>query len=198
MRERGPAAVVSLGGEAGQRRPITGVVLASLSVRRVAAMGLASRVLVLFTLFWSSAVTNGGAGLAPTRAPHLPTGELASVELSLGGVLGSATEVRVASTDAALVEALASVIRAGVPAEEHKCRDTSSITFLLADGSSVRLGLLRGHGEGSYEVRSYGDGTCGVFRVRVSELENAARMMGVCTLDPGAGGQLDALAIPTR
>jgi len=154
-------------------------------------MASAIRILALPVLCCSLAVAVSSATWSSDGPPSLPEGRLVWVGVSLGGSNGDLTELRVSSADTARIEALASVIRSGVPAKDHKCRDTGSITFVLTNGSTVKLGLLGGHSEGSYEYRYYRDLTYAVFRVDRAELETVLRCVGVCGLDPGGPGGID-------
>jgi hypothetical protein len=115
----------------------------------------------------------------------LQTREILSLRINLnpaGGGLGFETTVDGVDPR---VEALVALIRSARPGGGHKCPNTGAIRFRLEGGRVVGIGLLPGHGDGSFGLRVYdGDDLVAVYLVERDDLVRVLEPFGVPADDP--------------
>ncbi len=129
-----------------------------------------------------------GAGLVLRpwwKEPPLKSGAIKSLDIEWRAVRDGDRPGRTTTSDVPKIEALATLLREGEPAEDHKCADSAELTFHRVDGTLAHVGFLAGHDATHDEFRSYQGDRYGVYRVDRSRFRKAMADLGVTGLDPG-------------
>lgn len=145
-----------------------------------------------FSLGFGVVLVIGVLTLVPANRAHadepdvtLLDEKISSVGITLnpwGANLGFAAEI---SGDDPRVRALVRVLRNADLGGGHKCANIGALRFRMSDGSTVGVGLLPGHTEGSFGFRLYlGEEYLAAYRVDRDTMLGALKDLGVPVEDP--------------
>lgn len=106
---------------------------------------------------------------------QLPRAEFSAAEVRLLRYSEEGDDIHAATTDTQVIADLVSVIKRATVWEFHACAPVGELTLITSSGDRIRFGILPGHSERRYELRSEG----GTYRVNRSAFLNAIERLGV-------------------
>lgn len=139
-------------------------------VLRHSLLGLFAIAIALATYAWWPAT--------PPKPPALVDTEITTVDLKRF-LIATDKPTSASTGDPAKIKALAEIVKTGIPTDDHKCADGGRLSFHLAGGKTLEVGILAGHDERYYEYRVYSSEREGYSMFRVDREAFLAAMANI-------------------